>query len=107
MARAGYVGSTLVHTTRSTTSGPSAGTRSAGQIAANVTPRFSDARLLLPEPGALSVLTAMKEGLLGGTLHVFTVKRAGGGPFTCCTLDWISVASASTFACSPRMESRR
>jgi hypothetical protein len=33
--------------------------------------------------------TAMKEGLLGGTLSVFTEERARGGPSSCCMLDWI------------------
>jgi hypothetical protein len=33
--------------------------------------------------------TAMKEGLLGGTLSVFTEERARGGPSSCCTLVWI------------------
>jgi hypothetical protein len=32
---------------------------------------------------------AMKEGLPGGTLRVFTEERARGGPSSCCTLDWI------------------
>ena len=44
----------------------------------------------------------MKEGLPGDTLRVFTEERARGGPCSCCTLDWISVASGSTSACSPR-----
>jgi hypothetical protein len=33
--------------------------------------------------------TAMKEGLPGGTLSVSPKERARGGPFSCCTLDWI------------------
>jgi streptomycin 6-kinase len=35
-----------------------------------------------------SLRTAMKEGLLGGTLRVFTEKRGRGGPSQCCTLVW-------------------
>ncbi len=37
----------------------------------------------------------MKKGLLGGSLRVVHQEQPRGGPFQCCTLVWISVASVS------------
>ena len=42
----------------------------------------------------------MKKGLLGGSLRVVHQEQPRGGPFQCCTLVWISVASVSTSTCS-------
>ena len=47
---------------------------------------------------ARAVSDCMKGGLPGDTLRVSTEERARGGPCSCCTLDWISVASGSTSA---------
>jgi hypothetical protein len=37
----------------------------------------------------LLLRTAMKEGLLGGTLDVSSRRESKGGPCSCCTLGWI------------------
>ena len=52
--------------------------------------RFSPRMRSSPWPSARrSLRTAMKEGLLGGRLGLVIEERARGGPFSCCTLDWI------------------
>ena len=48
----------------------------------------------------------MKKGLLGGSLRVVHQEQPRGGPFQCCTLVWISVASVSTSTCSTRQARR-
>ena len=52
-------------------------------------PRGSARRRTGLETRELPLRTAMKEGLPGDTLRVFTEERARGGPSSCCTLDWI------------------
>ena len=49
--------------------------------------RVGDGPRRIPPPPPL--WTAMKEGLPGDTLRRVIEERARGGPFSCCTLDWI------------------